>query len=165
GLQLVLSLGPTPAAALLVPRRLGGLPRGQAQALDALEILDGPGSAGLSARLEFGALKMAAEGAAAAAAVTTSTPVTPPLSPVGTSGPVSQTAFLHALGIKTRLKWLASPGSNPAEAVALVAGYVRLLDGSEECGMEVSYQVIAIHQAGLRELGGFLRVRDTKCGI
>ncbi|GLI69361.1 hypothetical protein VaNZ11_013949, partial [Volvox africanus] len=210
GLRLVLSPGPTPAAALLVPRRLGGLPGDQAQALDALEvsavgmataerlahrigrhggaalvvdygregppygdslmairahrgvgILDGPGSADLSAWVDFGALKMAAEGAASAAAaaaataVAASTPVSPPPSPVRTAGPVSQAAFLRGLGIETRLKWLASRASNLAEAEALAAGCARLLGGSEEGGMGVSYQVMAIHQADLREMAGF----------
>ncbi|GIL48431.1 hypothetical protein Vafri_4948 [Volvox africanus] len=210
GLRLVLSPGPTPAAALLVPRRLGGLPRDQAQALDALEvsavgmataerlahrigrqggaalvvdygregppygdslmairahrgvgILDGPGSADLSAWVDFGALKMAAEGAASAAAAAAATaaaantPVSPPLSPVRTSGPVSQAAFLRGLGIETRLKWLASRASNPAEAEALAAGCARLLGGSEEGGMGVSYQVMAIHPADLQEMAGF----------
>ncbi|GLC46525.1 hypothetical protein PLESTF_000956200 [Pleodorina starrii] len=230
GLRLVLSPGPTPAAALLVPRRLAGLRGEQVEEVEALEIsavglataerlaqrigrnggaalvvdygreappygdslmairghrgvgiLDAPGSADLSAWVDFGALKLVATTAAAAAAATTAAAAVTgaaaaaaaaaaapgpaaapaaavaetPVRPVRTSGPVSQAAFLRALGIETRLQWLAGRTADPEAAAALAAGCARLVGGSEEGGMGVSYQVMAIHQDDLREMAGF----------
>lgn len=180
GLRLVLSPAPTPAAALLVPRRLAGMDKETAEKTKAIEIsavgmamaerlaqrigryggaalvidygrdepysdslmairahrgvgvLDRPGSADLSAWVDFGALRV---GTAS------------PGGPVSTSGPVPQAAFLRALGIETRLAALSARGS-PQQAAALRAGYERLVGGGEG-GMGRTYQAMAIHHKDL----------------
>ncbi|EFJ40463.1 hypothetical protein VOLCADRAFT_69474, partial [Volvox carteri f. nagariensis] len=195
GLRMVLSPGPTPASALLVPRRLGGLAPGSAGELGALEvsavgmavaeklaqrivrhggaalvvdygreeppygdslmairghrgvgILDAPGSADLSAWVDFGALKLAPPSPAA---------VAPPAASVTTSGPVSQSSFLRALGIEMRLQWLMRGATDPGAAESLAAGCARLLGSTESGGMGESYKVMAIHRGDLRDLAGF----------
>ncbi|KXZ43090.1 hypothetical protein GPECTOR_102g43 [Gonium pectorale] len=199
GLRLVLSPGPTPAAALLVPRRLAGLAKEQAEGVNELEVsavgmataerlaqrigrhggaalvvdygreappygdslmairahrgvgvLDRPGTADLSAWVDFGALRQAAAGAGG---------------PVSCSGPATQAAFLLSLGLEARLGQLVAAaqaadggsggggGGANAVASALVEGARRLVDTGEG-GMGRSYQVMAIHHSSLRQLAG-----------
>ncbi|KAG2485427.1 hypothetical protein HYH03_015808 [Edaphochlamys debaryana] len=187
GLRLVLSPGPTPAASMLVPRRLAGLAKEEAEAIQAVEIcaagmataerlsqriaahggaalvmdygrggapyadslvairahrgvgiLDGPGTADLSAWVDFDALRLAAEGPPGPGAA----------GPVRASGPVSQAAFLRALGIEHRLQALAAAASSPEQARSLEEGVARLV-GEGEGSMGRSYQVMAIHESGL----------------
>ncbi len=97
-----------------------------------LQVLDRPGTADLSAWVDFGALRV---GAAS------------PGGPVSTSGPVPQAAFLRALGIDTRLAALTARGS-AQQAAALRAGYERLV-GEGEGGMGRTYQAMAIHHRDL----------------
>ncbi|KAG2426936.1 hypothetical protein HXX76_012722 [Chlamydomonas incerta] len=193
GLRLVLSPGPTPAAAMLVPRRLAGLSKEQAEQTSAIEIsgvgmataerlaqrvgrrggaalvmdygreapgpyadslmairahrgvgvLDAPGTADLSAWVDFGALRQAVAGARQQAGAA-----------AATSGPVSQAAWLAAMGVGARFQQLAAgAAAQPAQVEALRAGLERLLDEGEN-GMGRAYQVMAIHHTDLTQLAG-----------
>ncbi|KAF8068163.1 midA [Scenedesmus sp. PABB004] len=215
-LRYVLSPGPTPASALLVPRRLAALQRyGQRlEHPDAIEVgaramavcetlarriaadggaallvdygrdapyansltairahggvhpLSQPGSADLSAWVDFSAMRMAAEEAAeveAAAAQAeggggggsaAGAAGAPPVAPgVDVHGPVCQADLLHRLGIQARLQQLAQ-SATPAQAEALVSGYRRLVDTGPG-GMGGAYQAMAITARGAATPAGF----------
>ncbi|KAI8474878.1 MAG: S-adenosyl-L-methionine-dependent methyltransferase [Monoraphidium minutum] len=188
-LRFVLSPHPTPAAALLVPRRLAALPQEQRDALDAIEIsahgmataerlaqrvgghggaalvidygrgappygdslvairghegvpaLSRPGSADLSAWVDFGALRAAAEGSGAAVEV---------------HGPVSQAHLLLSLGIQARAQALAGAAATEGAAAAVGTAYHRLVGGSGGGGMGESYRALAIVGAGAPVPVGF----------
>ncbi|GFR44961.1 hypothetical protein Agub_g6271, partial [Astrephomene gubernaculifera] len=126
-------LGRQGGAALLVDYGREGPPYGDSlmgiRAHRGVGILDAPGTADLSAWVDFGALRLAAAGSGA---------------PVATAGPVSQAAFLRALGIGARLQaLLGGRGVSEAAAAALVSGCERLVDEGPE-GMGRTYQVMAI---------------------
>jgi NADH dehydrogenase [ubiquinone] 1 alpha subcomplex assembly factor 7 len=76
-------------------------------------ILERPGEADLSARVDFAALRAAAEAAGAAA-----------------HGPAPQGELLVRLGARERLQRLVEAASTEEEAAALVAGYRRLVGGA-----------------------------------
>ncbi|KIZ04731.1 Protein midA [Monoraphidium neglectum] len=181
-LRFVLSPGQTPAAALLVPRRLAALVDEERRGVQALEVsahgmataerlalrvgahggaalvidygrgsppytdsliairqhkgvhaLSRPGTADLSAWVDFGALRLAAEGSGAAVEV---------------HGPVSQAQLLLSLGIQARAQTLADVATSEGQAQALAAAFHRLV-GQDEGGMGRSYQAMAIVQGGL----------------
>lgn len=183
-LRMVLSPGATPAARLLLPRRLEQLPLKARAALEALEVcpqgmstaealatrvardggaalivdygqdgpyaaslqairrhrfvglLDAPGTADLSARVDFDALRAAARAAAGPA--------------VACHGPLSQARFLLSLGIEARLEALAAAATAPEQRQALAAGFTRLVRGADGAaapaqeGMGQSYQAFCI---------------------
>ena len=187
-LRFVLSPRPTPAAALLVPRRLAALPEAERARVDAIEIsaqgmaaaerlaqrvgahggaalvidygraappyadslvairghkgvhpLSSPGAADLSAWVDFGALRAAAEGSGAAVEVL---------------GPVPQADLLHALGLQARAQALAAAAQSEAQVEALRAAYERLVGAGPE-GMGQTYQAMAIVARGMPAPVGF----------
>ncbi|KAL4437198.1 hypothetical protein ABPG75_004337 [Micractinium tetrahymenae] len=186
-LRFVLSPGPTPAARVLLPRRLRQLLAEQQAAVEALEVcpqgmalaealaqrvsqhggaalivdygqdgpyeaslqairrhefvglLEQPGSADLSNRVDYSALRSTVEESGAAA---------------DCLGPIPQAHFLLGLGIEARLEALMQRAT-PEQAEALQAGFRRLVGGSEPGaalaaeGMGTSYQAFCIAQRGL----------------
>ncbi|KAM3585946.1 hypothetical protein VKS41_002480 [Umbelopsis sp. WA50703] len=83
-----------------------------------------PGSADLSADVDFKALKTAAA----------------PLSTISTYGPVTQAHFLHSLGIQTRLKMLMQNAPSSERASNMIKSYERLVDPRQ---MGETYKVLA----------------------
>lgn len=75
---------------------------------------ESPGSADLSAWVDFEALRLAVKHSGASAV---------------THGPISQARFLQGLGMETRLHQLLQ-GADDAQEVALIAGYQRLVGGT-----------------------------------
>ncbi|EFN59277.1 hypothetical protein CHLNCDRAFT_8390, partial [Chlorella variabilis] len=154
-LRMVLSPGPTPAARVLLPRRLRQLPQAEASEAAALEVcpqamalaeglarrvaqhggaaliidygqdapyeaslqairqhqfvglLEGPGGADISNRVDYSALRATVEESGAAA---------------DCLGPIPQALFLLGLGIEARLEQLLV-GATPQQAEALQTGY------------------------------------------
>ncbi|KAL6747246.1 S-adenosyl-L-methionine-dependent methyltransferase [Haematococcus lacustris] len=186
GLRLVLSPAATPAAALLVKRRLAAMAADEAAACSALEVgaqamaaaealalrvgaqggaalvvdygreghysdsvmaikehrgvelLSQPGTADLSAWVDFTALRAGALGSGA---------------PVRVSGPINQADFLLQLGMGQRLQQLLKKAS-PEQASDLVSGFQRLTDTQTEAGMGQSYKVMAItHEVDVEPAG------------
>ncbi|KAK9807683.1 hypothetical protein WJX72_005978 [[Myrmecia] bisecta] len=98
-----------------------------------VSLLEQPGKADLSARVDFGALRSAAEGRGAE---------------VACHGLITQAQFLQSLGIQARLESLLQRAS-PPEAEMLQQGYMRLVGGkgrtsADEEGMGESYKALAI---------------------
>lgn len=127
-----------PGAALFVdygyfPSRpgptLGALRRHEAAA-----VLDDPGSADLSAHVDFAVFAAAAHAAGAK-----------------THGPVTQSRFLTALGAKTRFEALAAR-ARPAQRALLESGLRRLLDPVQ---MGNLFKVLAVTSPGLPQPAGF----------
>jgi NADH dehydrogenase [ubiquinone] 1 alpha subcomplex assembly factor 7 len=100
----------------------------------AVSALAAPGTADLSAHVDFAAFAEAARAAGAE-----------------THGPVGQGRFLAALGAGLRLAAL-SARATPAQRWALESGVSRLLDPGE---MGDLFKVLAIVSPGLATLGGF----------
>ncbi len=101
--------------------------------------LASPGAADLSAWVDFGALRLAAEAAGAG---------------VDVHGPVPQGELLLALGIQARAQALAQAAGSEAAVAALQAAYDRLVGGGPQ-GMGETYQALAIMQGGLPPPVGF----------
>ncbi len=96
--------------------------------------LDDPGRADLTAHVDFAALAhAAAEGGA------------------GAHGPVTQGAFLKALGIETRMARLVA-GATPAQAAEIRAGCRRLLD---QGAMGALFKVLALCPRDMPAPAGF----------
>jgi len=116
-----------------------------------VDLLDQVGSADLSAHVDFGALRLAAQPQG-----------------VRSYGPVSQRQLLGALGISARLQALAR-GKSDAEVDALVAGAERLVGeqdgpGGEGCtqpGMGLRYQCLAMVHRDLSAPVGFEEAEDS----
>ena len=79
-----------------------------------VDVLEQPGTADLSARVDFDAVRLAVRRSGAAAAM---------------HGPITQAQLLEGLGIRTRLESLAQ-GATAEQQEALMAGYARLVGGS-----------------------------------
>jgi NADH dehydrogenase [ubiquinone] 1 alpha subcomplex assembly factor 7 len=104
-----------------------------------VDLLDRVGSADLSAYVDFGALRLAAQGAAATdadadadggAGADARAPPAP--ARVRSYGPVTQRALLGALGIEARLRALLERATDD-QAEALIRGVMRLVgDDAEE---------------------------------
>ncbi|MEW5301666.1 MAG: hypothetical protein WDW36_004512 [Sanguina aurantia] len=92
-----------------------------------VKVLDGPGSADLSAWVDFDALKVAAFLSGA---------------PVVAAGPVTQAGFLLTMGIQERLQQLLAKAS--AEDKEVLASGVRRLLEEGPGGMGRSYKVMAL---------------------
>jgi NADH dehydrogenase [ubiquinone] 1 alpha subcomplex assembly factor 7 len=131
-------LAQQPGAALFVdygyfPSRpgptLAALRRHQAAA-----VLDDPGSADLSAHVDFAVFAAAARAAGAVV-----------------YGPVTQGRFLAALGAEARLGALAA-GAMPAQRALLGSGLKRLLDPAQ---MGNLFKVLALTSPGLPQPAGF----------
>jgi SAM-dependent MidA family methyltransferase len=97
-------------------------------------VLEAPGSADLSADVDFAAFAEAAAAAGAAA-----------------HGPVPQRAFLQRLGAAQRLEGL-SARATPAQIRPLESGLERLLDPAQ---MGTLFKVVALTSPGLAMLPGF----------
>jgi NADH dehydrogenase [ubiquinone] 1 alpha subcomplex assembly factor 7 len=111
-----------------------------------VDLLDAVGSADLSAYVDFGALRLAAQGASnvhasadvaaqgdaddaaqsAQSALPQAAPPLPPPPRVRSYGPVTQRALLGALGIEARLNALLEHATD-AQAEALIRGVMRLV--------------------------------------
>ena len=100
----------------------------------AVSVLDEPGSADLSAHVDFAAFAEAA-GAAGAAV----------------HGPVPQGRFLQALGAEARLSALAARAT-PAQRATLESGLARLIDPAE---MGNLFKALALISPGLPAPAGF----------
>lgn len=87
-------------------------------------VLEAPGEADLTAHVDFGALRRAAEEAGIAA-----------------HGPVTQGSFLRTLGIETRRAALTAASASPAEHAAIEAGIRRLIDPDQ---MGTLFEVLAL---------------------
>ncbi|KAG6556522.1 hypothetical protein Mapa_001848 [Marchantia paleacea] len=115
-------------------------------------VLHDPGSADLSAHVDFGAIKHAATEAAA--------------NGVAVYGPITQSKFLGMLGINFRLEALLNNASEE-QAEALQLGYWRLVgegpapwvegeeDESSQTGMGTQYKALAIVNSSLGAPIGF----------
>jgi NADH dehydrogenase [ubiquinone] 1 alpha subcomplex assembly factor 7 len=142
GLALAAALGRrlarTPGAALIID--YGYFPSAPAATLQAVRqhrpvpALAEPGTADLSAHVDFAALAAAARGAGATS-----------------WGPVSQRRFLTALGAEARLAALAARAA-PAQRGALAGGLARLLDPRE---MGTLFKALALASPGLPVPPGF----------
>lgn len=77
-------------------------------------LLEQPGTADLSARVDFDAVRLAARRSGA---------------PVAMHGPITQAQLLQGLGIELRLQRLMESASSEEERDALMAGYERLVGG------------------------------------
>jgi NADH dehydrogenase [ubiquinone] 1 alpha subcomplex assembly factor 7 len=97
-------------------------------------LLDDPGSADLSAHVDFAAFAAAARSAGAAI-----------------HGPVAQGRFLAALGAEARLEAL-SAGATPSQRALLESGIARLLDPAQ---MGNLFKVLALTSPGLPAPAGF----------
>ncbi|CAD7695910.1 unnamed protein product [Ostreobium quekettii] len=100
-----------------------------------VNVLESPGTADLSAHVDFSALKRAVEESGKDAIV---------------HGPISQGHFLKAMGLEARLETLLQ-AATPAQAAALRSGCERLVGGSEDArqeegveGMGEVYKVMAV---------------------
>jgi len=100
----------------------------------AAAILDAPGTADLSAHVDFAAVAAAARAGGATV-----------------YGPVSQGAFLKALGAALRLEILVRRAA-PAQRAALEAGLKRLIDAAE---MGTLFKALAMVSPGLPAPAGF----------
>jgi SAM-dependent MidA family methyltransferase len=98
------------------------------------DVLAQPGSADLTAHVDFAALARAATEAGARA-----------------SGPVPQGAFLEALGLSARAKTLSRQAS-PSQAAAIAAAVHRLTGAAE---MGTLFKVLALSAPGDAALPGF----------
>lgn len=142
GLALATALGRrlarTPGAALIID--YGPFPSAPGPSLRAVRrhrpvpVLEAPGTADLSAHVDFAALAEAARGAGAAV-----------------WGPVPQGRFLAALGAEARLAALAA-GAPPATRQGLESGLKRLLDPRE---MGTLFKAMAFASPGLPAPAGF----------
>ena len=94
--------------------------------------LAAPGTADLSARVDFGAL------AAAVSEVAGAKP----------HGPITQAALLGGLGLTARLEALAAAAADDDAVDALVAGATRLVAPDAEGGMGDTYAALAIAPVG-----------------
>jgi NADH dehydrogenase [ubiquinone] 1 alpha subcomplex assembly factor 7 len=99
-----------------------------------VEVLDKPGSADLSAHVDFAAFAAAAEAAGAVV-----------------HGPVGQGRFLAALGAEARLAALAKDAA-PAQRTLIESGLRRLLDPAQ---MGTLFKVLALTSPGLPAPAGF----------
>eukprot|EP00879_Flechtneria_rotunda_P019374 GHRR01020349.1.p1 GENE.GHRR01020349.1~~GHRR01020349.1.p1 ORF type:complete len:241 (+),score=78.13 GHRR01020349.1:408-1130(+) len=129
--------------------------------------LSQPGTADISAWVDFSAMRMAAEEAlevqqASQVADSRSAAASGTASAVGAAaagygvdvyGPVDQADLLHRLGIQARLQALAQAAS-PQQIEALVQGYHRLVDKGAG-GMGASYKALAIVNKGVKAPIGF----------
>jgi NADH dehydrogenase [ubiquinone] 1 alpha subcomplex assembly factor 7 len=104
----------------------------------AVELLEAPGTADLSAWVDFGALRQAAAESGA---------------PVAVHGPVSQADLLAGLGAPTRLQQLLGRAT-ARQAAALVAGFERI-SGTGEGGMGGTYKALCIAHRELPPPPGF----------
>jgi NADH dehydrogenase [ubiquinone] 1 alpha subcomplex assembly factor 7 len=100
----------------------------------AAAILDAPGTADLSAHVDFAAIAAAARASGALVC-----------------GPAPQGAFLKALGAELRLEMLSRRAA-PDQRAALETGLKRLIDPSE---MGTLFQALAIVSPGLAAPAGF----------
>jgi NADH dehydrogenase [ubiquinone] 1 alpha subcomplex assembly factor 7 len=99
-----------------------------------VDLFDEPGTADLSAHVDFAAFANAAESAGAAV-----------------HGPVSQREFLLALGAEARLAALSARAS-PEQRAALESGLNRLIDPAQ---MGNLFKVLALTSPGLPTPAGF----------
>lgn len=97
-----------------------------------VRLLESPGTADVSAWVDFAALRQAAEESGARVTV---------------HGPVDQGRLLRALGIETRLQQLEANAS-PQQASRLREGFERIT-GSGDQGMGVTYKALCISHADL----------------
>jgi NADH dehydrogenase [ubiquinone] 1 alpha subcomplex assembly factor 7 len=131
-------LATQPGAALFVD--YGYFPSAPGATLAALRrhaaagVLDDPGSADLSAHVDFGAFAAAAQAPGAVV-----------------QGPVAQGRFLAALGAEARLAKL-SAGASEAQRGALTGGLERLIDPAQ---MGNLFKVLALTSPGLPAPAGF----------
>ena len=127
-----------PGAALFID--YGYLPSRPGPTLTALRdhapagVLDEPGSADLSAHVDFAGFAEAARAAGAAV-----------------YGPLPQGRFLASLGVEARLATL-SARADPTQRAELAAGVARLIDPA---GMGTLFQVLALTSPGLPAPAGF----------
>jgi len=136
------------------------------------DVLDRVGGADLSCHVDFGALRLAADGAVQRFAEQAGLPAGAPPA-VRSYGPVTQRALLGALGIEARLNALLQRATD-AQAEALIRGAQRLVgdDGDaqqetqagagqgaseppEPPGMGVRYKAMALAHADLPPPVGF----------
>ena len=145
-------LGRSPGTALIIDYGKAG---GMGHSLRAIrghrfvDVLDRPGSADLTAHVDFEFLERAVGQSGAS---------------VRSWGPVTQRHFLKSLGIDARLEQL-SRGSSDAQRQALEEGYVRLV--SEEAsgvpgvpGMGIAYKAWALTSDGLAAPPAFVEAED-----
>ena len=131
-------LATEPGAALIVD--YGYFPSAPGATLAALRrhaavgVLDDPGSADLSAHVDFASFAAAAHGAGASV-----------------HGPVTQGRFLAALGAEARLAALTAQ-AGPAQRGALESGLARLIDPTQ---MGNLFKVLALTSPGLPVPAGF----------
>ncbi|WP_342360696.1 class I SAM-dependent methyltransferase [Terrarubrum flagellatum] len=102
-----------------------------------VDVFSTPGEADLTAHVNFAALGEAARKAGAA-----------------TQGPVTQAAFLHAMGIATRAAALARRATDD-QKIMLAAGMARLTDTKNKRAMGRLFRVLAIRTPNLPALPGF----------
>lgn len=152
--RLAQRIGAHGGAALVIDYGRGGAP--YADSLMAIRAhggahpLSSPGAADLSAWVDFGALRLAAEGAGAEG--------------VTVHGPVPQARLLLSLGIQARAAALAGACTTAEQAAALQAAYDRLV-GFGEGGMGQTYQALAIVSRGLQAPVGFEEDGDDEASI
>ena len=128
-----------------------------------VDVLDRVGSADLSAHVDFGALRLAADGAAVRAAQEAGAGAKPA---VRSYGPVTQRALLASLGIEARLNALLQRATDE-QAEALIRGAQRLVgddaeqaaepgkDAPQPPGMGVRYKAMALAHVDLPPPVGF----------
>jgi NADH dehydrogenase [ubiquinone] 1 alpha subcomplex assembly factor 7 len=126
GLALVIDYGAFPSAA--------GATLQAVRHHQRANVLDDPGSADLSAHVDFASIKTVAEAAGAAV-----------------HGPVPQGRFLLALGAEARLQALLA-GATPAQRPALESGVARLIDPAQ---MGTLFKVLAMTSPDLPAPAGF----------
>jgi NADH dehydrogenase [ubiquinone] 1 alpha subcomplex assembly factor 7 len=97
-------------------------------------VLDEPGSADLTAHVDFAAFAAAAHAAGA-----------------DSFGPVTQSAFLQSLGLEARAAQLLERAS-PAQAEAIRSGCQRLIDPA---AMGTLFKVLALGKKGAPAPAGF----------
>jgi NADH dehydrogenase [ubiquinone] 1 alpha subcomplex assembly factor 7 len=131
-------LGREPGAALFIDYGYDGGGAGATLAAigghQPAAVLENPGTADLSAHVDFAAFAAAARGAGAAV-----------------YGPVAQSEFLTALGAETRLATLSARATGPQRA-ALRSGLQRLIDPAE---MGTLFKVLAVVSPDLPAPAGF----------
>ncbi|MBV8850145.1 MAG: SAM-dependent methyltransferase [Methylobacteriaceae bacterium] len=101
--------------------------------------LDAPGECDLTAHVDFAALARAVEAAGARV-----------------HGPVTQAAFLSALGIAERARMLKR-NANPAQGEAIDVALTRLTDCATPTGMGQLFKAMAVTQTDMRAIPGFPR--------
>jgi NADH dehydrogenase [ubiquinone] 1 alpha subcomplex assembly factor 7 len=127
-----------PGLALLID--YGAFPSAAGATLHAVRhhqranVLDDPGSADLSAHVDFASIKTVAEATGAAV-----------------HGPLPQGRFLVALGAEARLEALLA-GATPAQRLALQSGVARLIDPAQ---MGTLFKVLAMTSPELSAPAGF----------